>query len=352
MASVRFPRIQSGLVAAPAMVMALGIFLLFACRFLLVAALGEDGAEGWLRVLSWGLMAWAAVLVLLFADQMLRDRKVLWDKSMEHFAIGTWVAGTSVLSGVVKLISPRATILISAVAWALWLLYMVWFSGLVRRTDLRGRINGTAFLTTVATQSLVVGTLRAWPGIDTSVLPALIAMNILGFGFYLVHFYMIWIAVGARRQIESWVPQNNITHGALSITLLAIEQIARSSGAYRSVLGPWIEALWVVTALLLVMLAAVELALLLSGRKDLLQFKMANYSRNFTYGMFFACTFQGAHLLPGSLIAAAASEARLVVLAIVVALVNVWELSHQITGALRQSCRVHAAGRAQGIQYG
>lgn len=328
------PRIQSGLVRAPAMVMALGIFLLFAGRFL-IKAVAPAAVERSIHYGAYLLGAWCAYLFCLFADQALRDRKVLWDYTVDHFAIGTWVAGVNVYSRVILPYHPAVARAGSIVGVALWLAYMVWFSGMVRRTELRARLGGVAFLTTVATQSVVVSGVRIW-SLPNEAYYVLLGLNLLGLSFYLVHFYLVWIVRGVRKQIESWSPPNNITHGALSITILAAELLATQMPSARRTLQSGIEAAWVVDCFLFIAVFSIELVVLRRRGLGWLRFQMANWARNFTYGMFFACTYYGATELHDPLLSAVAGRAVLLALALLVAAANAWELGNQVAGAVRE----------------
>lgn len=325
--------LREGLVVSPATVMAIGIFLLFSLEFLLREVLGGEAVRQVLDALRWLLLIWAAYLLALFVDQTIRDKKVLWDYTAGHFAIGTWAAGTNVLAVVVRPLLPELSRVLNGAGWLLWILYMVWLYGMARRPERWRNINGAAFLTTVATQSVVVATLGVWPDAPAGLVYALLGVNLLGWLLYGVHFTMVWIVRGFREQIRHWVPQDNITHGALSISILAAEVIAVNIPESPGWLLRAIGAAWVLDCFVFLPIFLAELGWLLTGKKGLLNFRMVNYSRNFTYGMFFACTWFGATRLPGSLMQDVFSRPVLFVLAGTVAVVNIWEVTHQVATA-------------------
>ncbi len=182
----------------------------------------------------------------------------------------------------------------------------------------------------------VVGTLKllAIPfskaGHDEILLRGLLVLNALGIVLYCVFFYLIWIVHGVKAQIANWVPPNNITHGALSISLLAAEMIAVRMVTPSSLLHAAIDVIWVVDALLFMVIVVTELWLVVSGVQPLLSFQVSNFARNFTYGMFFACTYYGYTHIEQSIIQSICSPWMLLVLAGVVFVVNIWEVSRQV----------------------
>jgi hypothetical protein len=105
-------------------------------------------------------------------------------------------------------------------------LYLYWFLRLLRtRPDFGKTVQGSAFLLTVSTQSTIISTLNAWgtaPGLSWFFL----AFNLLGLLFYLYVFALVWVLRGPKAQLAEWRPANNITHGALSISILALETVS------------------------------------------------------------------------------------------------------------------------------
>lgn len=320
--------LRKGLVASPGMVMALGIFLKFSGVFLLEKVLNEPLLSYSLTALAILLGAWAAYLAYLLIDQAFKNRKVVWDYTVAHFAIGTWVAGINVWSTVIAPISHETAMAANAVGWALWVLYMIWLMKMVFHTEQRMKVHGVIFLTTVATQSVVVSTSVIYPD-ASQLLRVLLALNIFGVVLYCIHFYMIWIMNGVKYQLENWVPPNNITHGALSITILATELIAINNPDVPY-LKTAISITWIIAACLFLIVFLIELSKLLKTPTAILTFQMPNYARNFTYGMFFACTYVGYMKLPELVMHQVFSGTALLILAMVVLLVNGWEVGHQI----------------------
>lgn len=318
------------LVGSPAIVMAIGIFLLSSGRFFFEFLLSAELANDLIQLGAILLGLFSLYLLILFIVQLKKDHTVLWDYTSSSFRIGTWVAGINVLARVLQPLSNIARTVLSVAGGILWLLYMIWVIRATHRTGVRESINGTAFLTTVATQSLIFNILDIWSGQTEALIPGLLLLNVAGIALYCVFFYLIWIVRGVKVQIANWVPPNNITHGALSISLLAAEMIAVRMVTPSQFFRSAIDVVWTVDAVFIAVIAVTELGLLLSGAKPLLSFQVSNYARNFTYGMFFACTYYGYTYLNPSVMNSLLSPVMLLVLAGVVLIVNIWEVSHQM----------------------
>ncbi len=172
--------------AAPAMVMAFGIFISFALRFLLERTAGRLSAPV-LQVLSYLLVLLALHVFLTIYRTFRQDRPVIWQLDSAHFAIGVWPAALNVAAAAVAANTPLAWLAraLNLAAWACWALYMYWFLRLLRaRPDFGKTVLGSAFLLTVSTQSTIVGTLGAW-GAVTGLSWFFLAFNLLGLLFYL-----------------------------------------------------------------------------------------------------------------------------------------------------------------------
>jgi hypothetical protein len=330
------------LVRAPATVMAGGIFLLGAAPFLLSFLGRPELAASTLRAGMWLLAALYAFIAVLFVLQLRSDPEVLWGRTVDHFAIGTWVAGTNVLARVIHPAHPLVGKGLTLAGWTLALLYAYWVVTAISRTTLLGRVNGIAFLTTVAMQSVVL-TSEALLELSESVLHGLLVLNAIGLLVYAFCFGRVWSPSTLRRQIETWAPVNNITHGALSISVLAAETLAAKMAAPPALLLIAIQAVWAVSACFFVTILLLEVGLVARGR-NLLSFRVSNYARNFTYGMFFTCTYHGVTQFRASLMAMIATPPVLLILAALVAAVNLWEFGRHLARSLRPApiCQLEA----------
>ncbi len=324
------------LVRAPATVMAGGIFLLAAAPFLLDRLSRPDLAAGMLRAGMWLLAVLYVYIAVRFVLQLRRDPKVLWAFTADHFAIGTWVAGTNVFARVIQPTYPVVGKGLTIAGWILALVYAYWVAVAIGHTTLFERVNGVSFLLTVAIQSVVItsGAFLAEP--SEGVLRGLFVLNVFGLLVYAFCFSRVWALSTVRRQIEAWAPVNNITHGALSISVLAAETLAAKMATPPILLLRAVETVWAVSACFFVTALLLEVGLAASGR-DLLSFRVSNYARNFTYGMFFASTYYGVTQFPQSLMGTIATWPVLLILAVMVAAVNLWEFGRHLMRILRST---------------
>lgn len=321
------------IIGVPAMFMAFGIFLRYPAPYLLERMVGSESSDRIVTVLGVLLLLFALFVVLRFLSQAKRDRRVLWDYSPNHFRMGTWVAGFAVLATLFhaqSLLLAQALFVVSVI---LWMLYLSWLTVMAFREKLQGgKLNGTVFLSTVATQSIVIAFMVIFPGHVADFLPWLIILNVFGIALYWISFSLVWVAGGFRRPFRQWVPQNNITHGALSITMLSAQMIEESIPGSLPYFHLVIQVAWVATALMVVGSHVYEVWLVIGRKVPLLNFHLGNYARNFTYGMFFACTYFGYMYPHPSIMKLVLDPGLLAILGTVVLAVNVWELGHQLLG--------------------
>ena len=248
---------------------------------------------------------------------------------MNAFAVGTWVAGSAVLGRALLQTLPGwypAALALWLVAIALWLWYASLLPAAFRdAADPSGgyRATGAVLLPVVATQSLLVAGDALLPGGAPRV--AETALVSLGYLLYAGGLVLI-----CRRYLrldwtlaEGWDNTNCILHGATSITGLAIVLTGAFPDAWAAV--TWV---WALAALLLVEAAEVARAFVrvrTHGWKDgVFAYLPSQWSRNFTFGMFYAFTLQlqtDSVEIPwaGGLQAAVASYGQYVVLAFLVA---------------------------------
>jgi hypothetical protein len=222
----------------------------------------------------------------------------------DSFAVGTWVAGTAVMARMLMLGVPSWRVLavwLLALAFVLWL----WYLGLVFRgfraimasTD-RLRATGRILLSTVSTQSLALLAWNLWPNAEILRAPvaALIVFGFLLYGLGLALIFQRYQRDPRWTLSQDWDNTNCILHGAMSITGLAI---AYTGALPRSVgIATW---LYVLAALVVVEL--IEVARMFERvrghglREGLLTYHASQWSRNFTFGMFYAFTAAAASTL-------------------------------------------------------
>lgn len=274
--------------AAGDAVMAFGIFGLAALPQL--PGVGPGG----LRLFALAQLALWAALALAYARSIAGVRRQLRDP-FARFGVGTWVAGTGVTGELLVLAWPQLAplalglLVIAALLW-LWLLGLAAAAlpALLARPH-RGR-GGTSIvlLATVATQALVLLLHALLP------LPRAAAAVLIAFGGLL---YAGALALVVARYARSRDPAiaahgsttNCIVHGALSITGLALATTAAAA-------PPLAVGLWLLTALLFVLVEAAELRRLalrvrrLGWARGALGWRVSQWVRNFTFGMFYAFT--------------------------------------------------------------
>jgi hypothetical protein len=213
----------------------------------------------------------------------------------EVFAVGTWVAGTSVVASMEKLAFPNwrgLTAGLAAVAIAIMAYYAPLIGGGFRAlVSSRGRSHATGIvlLSTVAIQAagLAVPDLLAAE-------PAWLADSFLCLGLLC---YLLGVSLIVQRYwrqpgwtlAEDWTNTNCILHGAISITGLA----AVSSG---TVGADACRAAWVYAGSVFVVVEAIEIARLAQRirrygwRRGAFTYDVSQWARNFTFGMFYAFT--------------------------------------------------------------
>ena len=217
---------------------------------------------------------------------------------MGALGVGTWVAGSAVLGRALLQVLPEwrpVGIALWIVAVAAWLWYLRLLPAAFRAAaDPSGgyRANGAILLSTVATQASVVAGSAFLPGGMPTLLAA--ALVVLGYLFYAMGLVLI-----SRRYLtrpdwtlaNDWDNTNCIIHGAMSITGLAIVV----SGALPL---SWAVATWAWAVATFVGVEALELARAVvrvrayGWRDGVFAYGPTQWSRNFTYGMFYAFTLQ------------------------------------------------------------
>lgn len=276
--------------AAGAVVMAIGIFLYSAMQQFAIYAYGEVFA--FILAAVW-LITVLSILATLHDHSF---RKKYLDDPVQLFAIGTWVAGTSVLGNVIYQFSLDLGIFpyvmgalnILLYMWYLYHVFPAFFK--IYRSDAKNHVHGVLLLSTVGTQSIVL----LLYNIFRHLLPdwgnrGLIVFGIVlyGIGFYLIirRYLFQW----NWNIADDWKNTNCIVHGAISITGLA----AVTTGVF----GYWFEFLlwmWVIVFFVIVEAIEVYRAVVRIKKYGIFQgigsYDVSQWSRNFTFGMLYAFT--------------------------------------------------------------
>lgn len=276
---------------AGAIIMANGIFLYSAMQqFPLLYKYGEVFA--FILAAVWSLITISILMTL-------RDRsfrKLYLNNPIDIFAIGTWVAGTSVLGNVIFQFSLNpgifpyvmGTLNVALYCWYVYHLFYAFRS--IVNSPAKNKVHGALLLATVGTQSIVL----LLYNIFNHLLPDIGSAAIIGFGIFL---YVAGFVLIVRRfafirnwnLADDWNNTNCILHGAISISGLA----AATTGSlpYSTIFILWI---WVLFWFILV--EALELARVIVRtrkygiKKAIFTYDVSQWSRNFTFGMLYAFT--------------------------------------------------------------
>ncbi|MDQ0300456.1 hypothetical protein J2S78_002924 [Salibacterium salarium] len=278
--------------AAGAIVMALGIFLYAGIEAfpLLDQMLGE--------ILTILLGIIGVVIYTSLTRQFLHKDFLLpfLSNPVNSFVMGAWIAGISVLCNVILKYFPEVIVWVQVIAvvntlcWFVFLGFCVYNFQQLWKWQASYSIHGVILLSTVATQSLVI----VWSESLPFLLTDMVVISVLYFGlfFYLCGVYLIGVRYKREKQwtlTEDWTNTNCIIHGALSITGLAIVSTQLMSSLF-------IMIFWVMVFSLLLVVETVEIMRAVTRireygwRKGIFTYNISQWSRNFTFGMFYAFT--------------------------------------------------------------
>lgn len=219
----------------------------------------------------------------------------LLNNPVNSFVMGTWIAGISVLCNVILKYFPSLdslVFIISMINTILWFLFFIScvrnFVKLIKRPTTYSP-HGIVLLSTVATQSLVISWVKINPSIPNVLVFIILAIGLL---FYLIGIALISIHYNTNRGwslINDWTNTNCIIHGALSISGLAM--VNSNLIALHSLVYVWI----VVFALVIIVetleiFRAVKRIQQLGWKQGVFTYNSSQWSRNFTFGMFYAFT--------------------------------------------------------------
>ncbi|TKB05631.1 hypothetical protein [Desulforhopalus sp. IMCC35007] len=244
------------------------------------------------------------LLLLFIAGSYIKDMvsgrifKVHFANPLGSFAVGTWIAGTSVcgiaLCQRIPEWKPVAQILVIGNI-SLWLYFVYRAVGNFYQfftSESWQKVHGVLLLSTVSTQSLVIVWKAAF---GTSVFYRLAApwMILVGVCFYLVSFYLIvrrYAFEGKKINLDKgWFNTNCIIHGAMSITGLASAVCGVVSANLILLIWLWV-LLWFVMVEIIEIIRAVKRIRLYGFADALLVYDPTQWSRNFTFGMMYAFT--------------------------------------------------------------
>lgn len=268
--------------------MALGIFLQGAVGYFMSPSTVRWFVFGYLLLV---LILYLSLFRQLFQAGFLRSQ---WNNPLHSFVLGSWIAGLSVTGLVIENYLPSFHEIVFGMSIINSLLYIVFFVICIKNFTVIGKhphahaVHGIVLLSAVATQSLVL----LWSHVYTDV-PAMVTEGMFwaGFCFYLIGLTLIIVRYGKKgwSLTNDWTNANCIIHGGLSITGLAAvstEILSVEVLAYY----------WWVVLVVFLFIEGVELIraaarVRTNGWKNgVFSYHISQWSRNFTFGMFYAFT--------------------------------------------------------------
>lgn len=242
------------------------------------------------------LITWVIIYTKLSIQFVHRDFLIPFLKHpVNSFAIGTWIAGVSVLCNVFLKYFPEILPVTQAMGILNTFLFLFFLINCLYNfkqlffDHQHFPVHGVVLLSTVGTQSIIVLLNNVF-----FELPKVISSTtiILGIVFYIIGLLLIikrYIWQKGWTLTDDWANTNCIIHGALSITGLAIV----SSNTFSTQLT---VILWIIIFALIIFVETIEVLRaikrinLYGWKKGIFSYHVTQWSRNFTFGMFYAFT--------------------------------------------------------------
>lgn len=255
--------------------------------------------------LRFGVISTICLLIVWLPIYFQLSYAFLFDKTYRHtllqnpihsFAVGTWIAGISVLCNVLLKYFPQLQNIIYMMTfinvsiWICFLFLIVYNFIQLYKYQYKDKVHGLILLSVVATQSIVLLINSVLP-IKVSYLEPIIVVGII---FYMLSIILLFKRYNFTKKwslITDWNNTNCVIHGALSITGLAL--VSTNSLSTNEIL-----AFWTLVFVLLVFVEIIEIIRAikriqtLGFKKGIGVYHISQWSRNFTFGMFYAFTRQ------------------------------------------------------------
>ncbi|EQB34700.1 MULTISPECIES: TDT family transporter [Virgibacillus] len=240
-----------------------------------------------------GMLIYTLITIQLFHKDFLISLLI---NPVNSFVIGTWIAGISVLSNVIMKYLPefhrfvQGIVCVNTLLWLGFLLICLYnFKRLYKKSQ-KYPVHGIILLSTVATQSMVLSWLPFFQQIPIKLIKIIIMIGLLfyGLGILLIIFRY---SRNNWSLLDDWTNTNCIIHGALSITGLAIVSSHLLS-------ADLILIFWLLVFILFLLVESIEIVRgikrvsNLGWKKGIFTYNVSQWSRNFTFGMFYAFTFK------------------------------------------------------------
>ncbi len=215
---------------------------------------------------------------------------------VQSFSMGTWIAGVSVLCNVWIKYFPEMLWLMKVFALFntfLWFLFLINCLYHFKKLFVENRnysVHGVILLSTVGTQSTVILLNKTFLEFPVYLEQAMIIIGLL---FYLICIGFITNRYLKRRNwtlVKDWSNTNCIIHGSLSITGLAM--VTTHTFLPVSILCLWFLVLFMfIIVETIEIIRAIQRVKFLGFKRGLFSYDISQWSRNFTFGMFYAFTY-------------------------------------------------------------
>ena len=233
-------------------------------------------------------------LFLSFVNKRFKDMHI--NNPINRFGMGTWVAGTSICGIILSqqfsgwIFFTKILSFLNVGVWALYIGMCIRGFYELYNNQQSKNVHGILLLTAVSTQSIVLLLNTVYDGI-----PLVISLFLLAVGvcFYVISCFFIIKRYSSRTVswsiVKDWNNTNCILHGALSITGLA--SITSHAVNNQSIIG-----IWILVAVFFLIVESFEVHRLIKRMKDLgiqkgiLIYDVSQWSRIFTFGMFYTFT--------------------------------------------------------------
>lgn len=282
-------------------VMSLGIFATFALTQLPGYSLNIGKIITFEIIIVWLFLAGSIIKSFAKGHSKIHTKDVL-----QRFKIGTWVAGSGVLTTLLTATLPSDKWLIYSLATITLAVFIPFVFVFVHdyvklwQATRSQHSTGVVLLATVATQSVIIMLHAIFGGQFTATAAA--GLAVFDAVFLLCGLTLIFIAhrnLTINSLAKRWDNTNCVIHGAMSITGLAIVQAGCFSNSFM--IGVWVIAAGLFFAVETIEIVRAAQRIKLYGtRRGLLVYNVSQWSRNFTFGMFYAFTFSLNHVLASS----------------------------------------------------
>jgi hypothetical protein len=224
-------------------------------------------------------------------------REIHYFRPINRFGMGTWVAGTSIC-GILIFKQFNEWVLIAKFIsyfnvglWSIYISLCLKAFYEIYRKKLSKNVHGILLLTTVSTQSIVLLISTVFKHIPLKMDILFIS---LGVTFYILSSFLIirrYCISSVSSSIEvDWNNTNCILHGAISITGLA--SLVTHAASTHGVIVIWICAATVFFIVeLLEVYRLVKRIKSFGWKKGILIYDVSQWSRVFTFGMFYTFTY-------------------------------------------------------------